>query len=315
MSACASDPFVMSPQTVLSCSGGRTSMYMLWRVLQSNGGKLPPTVVPVFCNTGKEHEATLQFVEECSQRWGVPIRWLEYRYEPGRHCFVEVDFRTASRNGEPLRYAIQARCYLPNPVARFCTVETKIRTSNCFVRQKLGWPEYFNAVGLRADEPKRVHRLTTRKIEQSEVTLFGVIRKAKSNGTISAGESPICPLATAGIVNQDVLDFWANHPFDLNLPVDERSGRTKLGNCDLCFLKGASTLIKIIREEPERADWWIESETLIQSGGRAVSFRADRPPYAELKRIALGQVDEPGWLWADREGDACGEITECACTD
>ena len=66
--------------TCISFSGGRTSAYMLWRVLQSNGG-LPPEAVVCFANTGKEEEATLRFVRDCGDQWGVPITWVEYRAE------------------------------------------------------------------------------------------------------------------------------------------------------------------------------------------------------------------------------------------
>ena len=36
-----SDPFKIIEPTVIAFSGGRTSAYMLWRVLQSNNGKMP----------------------------------------------------------------------------------------------------------------------------------------------------------------------------------------------------------------------------------------------------------------------------------
>lgn len=55
------DPFKITEPTCISFSGGRTSAYMLWRVLQSNGG-LPKEAIVCFANTGKEDEATLQFV-------------------------------------------------------------------------------------------------------------------------------------------------------------------------------------------------------------------------------------------------------------
>ena len=111
------DPFRIESPTCISFSGGRTSAYMLWRVLQANGG-LPADTVVCFANTGKEVEATLRFVRGCAKHWQVPIHWLEYRpTEPG---FAVVDFDTASRKGEPFEALIRKRQYLPNPVARGC---------------------------------------------------------------------------------------------------------------------------------------------------------------------------------------------------
>ena len=51
------NPFLIKEPTCISFSGGRTSAYMLWRVLQSNGG-LPIEAIVCFANTGKEDEAT-----------------------------------------------------------------------------------------------------------------------------------------------------------------------------------------------------------------------------------------------------------------
>ena len=56
-----SDPFQILEPTVISFSGGRTSGYMLWRILQANNG-LPEEAIVTFANTGKEEEATLEFV-------------------------------------------------------------------------------------------------------------------------------------------------------------------------------------------------------------------------------------------------------------
>ena len=202
------DPFKIDGPTCISFSGGRTSAYMLWRVLQSNGA-LPDNCLTVFANTGKEAEETLEFVQECSLRLSVPIIWVGYTEGGGVRV---VDFETASRKGEPFEALIQKRQYLPNPVARFCTTELKILTAVRYLRG-LGWEEWDNFIGMRADEPARVAK----------------VRASPSGGT--KGVERHVPLAAAGISVQDVLEFWRNQDFDLGLPIiaTDYSGNSLLG--------------------------------------------------------------------------------------
>lgn len=174
-------------------------MFMLRRHIDAHGGSLPDDVIPVFCNTGMEREETLDFVEECSQRWGVGIRWLELRHEPGRYYFVEVNHRTASRKGEPFEMLIRARGvpgYLPNQAQRICTVEMKLKTTNRFVRQCLLWEKYFNVIGLRADERSRVARVLAKGTTKVVPTLFGDEEEVGPKAL--PGETPLCPLAAGG---------------------------------------------------------------------------------------------------------------------
>ena len=107
-------PFKIDEPTVISFSGGRTSAYMLWRVLQENDMKLPADAIVCFANTGKEHPLTLDFVHDCERSWGVEIHWLEYTAEDPR--FKRVTYETASRTGEPFEALITKKNYLPNPV-------------------------------------------------------------------------------------------------------------------------------------------------------------------------------------------------------
>jgi 3'-phosphoadenosine 5'-phosphosulfate sulfotransferase (PAPS reductase)/FAD synthetase len=263
------DPFKIDSPTCISFSGGRTSAYMLWRVLQSNGG-LPEEAVVCFANTGKEDEATLQFVHDCGEQWGVPITWLEYQQDEPRYRVV--NFQSASRNGEPFEAIIKKRNFLPNPVARFCTVELKIQPELKFLKS-LGWDEWDNFVGIRADEPRRVAK----------------IRANPSGG--KSGPERLMPLAEAGITKDEVGAFWRESDFDLGLP--NHNGVTYHGNCDLCFLKGASQILSLIAEKPERAIWWAAQENSIsnshiKNGGL---FRSDRPSYAEMAKYAAQQTD------------------------
>lgn len=269
------DPFKIDGPTCISFSGGRTSAYMLWRVLQSNGG-LPADAMVCFANTGKEEEATLRFVKECGERWGVPITWVEYRqHEDAAQRFQVVDYETANRNGAPLEAAIRQRQYLPNPVTRFCTVETKIRAMHRYLRS-LGWAdgdkEWDQFIGIRADEPARVAK----------------IRARPSPETVR--ETMCMPLADAGVTVQEVSDFWASQSFGLLLAT--HNGRTLAGNCDLCFMKPAAQIASLIAEKPERAEFWIRMEALaLSSKPSGERFRSDRPSYAQMLKFSQEQRD------------------------
>ena len=264
-----SKPFLIDGPTCISFSGGRTSAYMLWRVLEANGG-LPDKAVVCFANTGKEEEATLQFIHDCEVKWGVEIHWVERRFDEAG--FVRVDFETASRNGEPFEALIHKRNYLPNPVARICTSELKIRaqskyleTLGLFEGETYSTIENLSWIGIRADEQRRAAKIA----DKSRV-----------------------PLWAAGITKEVIGEFWRSHPFDLGLP--NMNGVTMHGNCDLCFLKPASQVLALIAEKPARAVWWARMEALalaLASKPSGAVFRSDRPSYAQMAQFAADQVD------------------------
>jgi 3'-phosphoadenosine 5'-phosphosulfate sulfotransferase (PAPS reductase)/FAD synthetase len=247
------NPFIIDEPTCISFSGGRTSAYMLWRVLEANGG-LPKEAVVCFANTGKEDEATLKFVNDCSVNWSVPIVWLEYT--PEQPKFRVVDYENANRNGEPFSHLISKKSFLPNSVMRFCTTELKINPISAYMKS-IGIDEFETMAGIRADEPKRVMKLR---------------------------QSLRAPLAEAGITQVDVQRFWSDNSFDLGL--EFRDKVTPLGNCDLCFMKGLHQIASIIQQQPSRAVWWAEQESKI--GGR---FAKDRPDYASMIKFAKEQTD------------------------
>src|SRR4051812_1905322 len=101
------NPFAITRPALISFSGGRTSAFMLWNIIQAHGGALPDEVVVAFANTGKEREETLRFVHACGVRWSVNIHWLEWRPMPQR--FEEVGFNSAARAGEPFEGLIALR--------------------------------------------------------------------------------------------------------------------------------------------------------------------------------------------------------------
>lgn len=266
------DPFKIDGPTCISFSGGRTSAYMLWRVLQSNGG-LPAEAAVCFANTGKEDEATLRFVDRCSREWGVPIHWVEYTGQDDAMYRI-VGFSTAARDGEPFEALIRRRRFLPNPVSRFCTSELKIRTMHRFLRDS-GWTEWDQFIGIRADEQRRVSKI-----------------RARGTSTETKDETMCMPLADAGVSVQDVGAFWNAQPFNLELLTV--NGRTLEGNCDLCFLKPPAQRLALIAAKPERATWWIRMESLalaLADKPQGARFCKDGSSYAQLAQFAADQRD------------------------
>ena len=71
------NPYKIEGPALISFSGGRTSGYMLHRILEAHDGKLPEDVFVVFANTGKEAEQTLEFVDKCSREWNVKVQPVE----------------------------------------------------------------------------------------------------------------------------------------------------------------------------------------------------------------------------------------------
>jgi 3'-phosphoadenosine 5'-phosphosulfate sulfotransferase (PAPS reductase)/FAD synthetase len=260
-----SNPYKINGPALISFSGGRTSGFMLWKILQAYNGKLPEDIWVVFANTGKEAPETLDFIKDVSDKWGVHINWLELSIHEERPIWrtKQVTYETASRNGEPFDMLIKKQPFLPNPSMRFCTSELKINVMKRMM-QLMGYKEWFNVVGLRYDEPRRVAN----------------IRNQTGNKWTS-----IAPMADAKHTIEDVIEFWKKQNFDLRL--NAYGGKAPAGNCDLCFLKGMDTTIKILRERPELADWWIAKEKEV-----GATFRKDRPSYIELLDISK-QPEEP----------------------
>lgn len=278
------DPYRLPDGNVsISFSGGRTSAYMLHEILRANGG-LPDRVVVSFQNTGREMPETLDFVQECGQRWGVRIVWLEYRSEDPR--FEIVSHNSASRNGEPFEALIRKKKGLPYKFARFCTAELKVLCQARYLRS-IGWDRWHAAIGIRADE---AHRASGKKVARERWTAWH-------------------PLLHAGVSKRDVVAFWARQPFDLRLPTV--NGRTQLGNCDGCFLKSEASRAALAREYPERFAWWTRMENMCATegwGGKNWTFIYDQS-YAALGSFVERQGD---WLF-DTEGALC-QSNEGECT-
>ncbi|MBS67231.1 MAG: putative uncharacterized nin region protein [Prokaryotic dsDNA virus sp.] len=304
-------PFWIEGPALISFSGGRTSAFMLFQILWAHGGVLPADCHVTFANTGLEREETLRFVHECATRWGVRIRWLEWKDResaktPASERFDEVGFNSASRDGEPFRALINRKRYLPNAVSRFCTAELKIDTMKQFMLAQ-GYEEWRNIVGLRADEMRRIAKQQARNEEGRERW------------------QSAWPMLKAGTTKRDVWRFWLGGNLDprkptLPLPLGFDLGLWPYeGNCTHCFLKGRDVLMFQERERPGSIDPWIDIEQLgsdLASKASGAQFVTEYS-YADLKRDVARSpllIDiDPMHLEAEGECGVGGTDTKIRC--
>ncbi|WP_017516530.1 hypothetical protein ACQCLI_04910 [Pseudomonas nitroreducens] len=291
------NPYFIKGPAQIGLSGGRTSGYMMRKILDAHNGVLPPDVHVFFQNTGKEVEPTLEFINEISQRWAVPVIWMEWCRVWGQPkdapWYRLVDFNTASRESEPFDmmldyYASYRReekglpPILPNFANNMCTAFLKIKIGEKHMRS-LGYDHWDCVVGIRHDEPSRYHRMMA------------------ANARGGTRWEHFTPLYLDGVTKEQVLEFWSEQPFDLGIDSD-------LGNCDLCWKKSEDKLYRAIIEDPKRVLWWSGTE---EKFGQV--FRQDRPKYAHMGWYAERMATQEAF-----DFEAAGLVTEdidCFCGD
>lgn len=246
----------------------------------------------VFCNTGQEHEATLEFVRDCDEHWAFNTIWLEAVVNPVHGKGIRhrvVDFETASRKGEPFEAVIK-KYGVPNPALPQCTERLKVEVMLDYFR-KWGQPgkAYKSAVGIRADEADRMN----------------------------LGGKFTYPLVKQGWTKKMVNEEIKNWPFDLKIPSDAH------GNCVWCWKKSLRKLYTLAQSNPEYFDFPARMEREyghvkasdyprtffrgnrsaedILSEARTVSFRAYTDADVKNKSVQLS--------WLDL-GGGCGESCE-----
>ena len=241
---------------IINFSGGRSSAFMTKKLIEQDAKKY--TII--FQNTGREHEKTLEFINNCSLNWNVNIIWLEF---DDRKKFKIVDFKTASRNGEPFEKLIELKKgMLPNMFRRFCTDYLKIQVCKNYLKS-LGIENWTIYNGIRYDEPHRYNKAKNYYPSYIDVLM---------------------PLVDWKITKNDVLSFWKNQKFDLELP-------EYLGNCDGCFLKGITKIKKFAKYYPEKYQWWIDQENKSKKINEKMNmFRTDLT-YQVIKNVQDAQLN------------------------
>lgn len=267
---------------LVSFSGGRTSAYMCALLLERFTHRY--NMVFVFANTGLEHEDTLRFIDAVDRHLGLNLIWIEAALkEMGvGTSYKIVDYTTAARNGEPME-AVIAKYGLPNLENKHCTRSGKIEPINACGADYFQGRVYRTAIGIRADEPKRV----------SET--------GRANGVIY-------PLVdTWPTTKEDVVAYWEDFDFDLRIPEFE-------GNCRACFHKSDRKLLAGWQRNPGLLDFFARMEKKYQTTGADPTrriFRGYRNTGDMLNLFSIiGQGSDVSRRISDEDSGGCSEACE-----
>lgn len=247
----------MKPKLNISFSGGRTSGYMTKRLIDNWSDKYD--FITTFANTGLEHPKTLEFVHNCDKHFGFSTVWLEAVVHHGEKKSTThrvVTYETACRDGAVFEEFIK-KYGVPNTAFLGCTREMKRNVMESYlISQGLGRSGIPLAIGIRADEQRRVSaKALDRKI------IYPLIDVWPSD-------------------KQDVLDWWEDQPFDLEIDEFE-------GNCLGCYKKSFKKLFMQIERDPSVFDWHRRMEQLYRNvgpqEGERVFFRKNTDTIALFK--------------------------------
>lgn len=278
---------------LISFSGGETSALMA-KLCMERMAKDYDEIRTVFANTGQENEETLEFVNRCDKAFGLNVIWIEAVTPEQRGVgarYREVNFETASRNGEPFEEMIRKHG-IPNRAMPLCSKELKGRPIKRWAREH-GWlPGSFDmAIGIRTDEIDRMSP------------------NAKRDGIIY-------PLVSRfPHTKPKVNEFWQSQPFRLNL-------KGYQGNCKWCWKKSLRKHLTLIKENPSAYDFPARMKATYahagtnKTGEPRVFFREGRSTH-DLLRLAATTKFEPATddareyqtdliEWLDADLDICG---------
>ena len=247
---------------LVTVSGGRSSAYMAIRLQREYADKYE--MYFVYANTGQEHIKTIEFLRNLTTHFGIHLHILEADVNQKRGVgtgYKERTWDTLDTKGKVFTKVIK-KYGLPTHGYMHCTRELKIRPMDAFMKNhniKL------RTLGIRYDEPRRY--------KPTETVLY--------------------PLWEWEITKQDVLDFWGEQEFDLEIP-------DHLGNCTWCYKKSDKNLNLLVADHPKVFKFPLKMEKKYPHPTRKI-FRGWRTTQNVLDGVE-------GEKYEDECAEECGSV-------
>ena len=251
---------------VVSFSGGRTSAYLCKVMIDTFGRE---NVDFIYMDTGAEHPKTYEFIRKVNNEFNLNLTCLRTDFSSplgAGNGFKVVDVNSIDTDLKSFS-EMTYKYGVPYIGGMFCTDRMKLVPFTKYCQETYGRGNFETWLGIRADEPARVfgsklYRSLKETIglddedlikmystnhldreaffvmeECSEVKLFNEVCRRKTSGIRYMSE-------ISEFEKEDVLNFWSEMPFDLDIP-------EWLGNCLFCPKKSDLKLAAAQRDEPE----------------------------------------------------------------
>ncbi|MBJ7536988.1 phosphoadenosine phosphosulfate reductase domain-containing protein [Marinomonas transparens] len=252
---------------VVNVSGGKDSTATLLVAIERE----VKSIVPVFADTGNEHEQTYQYLDYLEKRLGLKIERVKadfskqivrkrtltmdkWRQEGVEERVIERAISVLEPTGNPFLDLCLWKGRFPSMKARFCTEELKIFPINQFIEPMLGaYESIYSWQGVRAEEsPSRA------KMPEIEVE-FGDMETGKG----IFNYRPILRWTA-----DQVFEFHRKHGVDWNPLYEQGMGRV---GCMPCVNCNKTELRKIAEQFPEVVERLREWEELVSVASKRQS--------------------------------------------
>ena len=208
----------------------------------------------VLMDTGAEHPLSYKFARDMAEHFGVTVTCLrgDFSAPLGKGVgFNVVPLSECKHDLKPFK-EMMAKYGTPYIGGMFCTDRMKLQPYKKYCDWKYGKKNYETILGIRIDEPKRLR-------EKPFISYLADICDDEK---------------------QDILDFWAEQAFDLE--IEEWNG-----NCVFCPKKSNLKLAAAQRDNPELYIDWMDSLSdgsvrKVESRTVAYMMAAKIKPYALL---------------------------------
>ncbi|PKP58024.1 phosphoadenosine phosphosulfate reductase [Candidatus Atribacteria bacterium HGW-Atribacteria-1] len=248
----------------ISISGGRSSAYSAYLILNNPKIYNYEKIIFIFANTGQERKETIDYLKNCEKYWGIKINVIEGDYSnPKKVGYKDVTWDSMRWNSEPFEECIEymqrnSWCGVPNEAIPYCSTYLKTRPIRAKAKSIFKTVKYAQCIGMRGEDmPKRI--------------TLSILNEL--NGKI------ICPLLThysTPVYLRDLDYFWNQQPFKLEI-------NSRFGNCKLCYKKSIPNLVETINKTDvaSTVKWYSDMEAKYGN-----TFFRNRMSIGELVKIA-----------------------------